>query len=186
MDATPTNIRTVNPIKIRPVTAIDVSNIVRLLLEWHSTSMIQYPPPVENDVLRWVAGVLDIGYIGAAERAGRIIGTIGIEPRQFQWNKATWFLGDAFFYVNPNYRRSGVATALLHAAKLYAAARRAPLVLAILTGDQPEKLERYYSIQGGIYAGGIMTFGLAPQEKTDELPVRLERRQHDNGSAAAS
>lgn len=174
-----------NQIVIREATPGDASNVMRLLLEWHGTAMIEYPAPREIDVLKWVTRLFENGgHVVVAERSreeqdlrkgprsGRLVGAMGMEPRVFEWNRAAWYFGDAFFYVNSFYRRMGAASALLKAARLHAAARKIPLVMAIITGNQPEKLERYYNINGGIYAGGIMTFGLPTQEISDVVPLR--------------
>jgi GNAT superfamily N-acetyltransferase len=152
-------------IKVRNATARDASNIVRLLMDWHRNADLQWPEANEMDVLSWVCSVLDNGEVIVAERAGRLIGVLGLGARPLEWNREHWVLHDKFFFVSPAYRRGGAADALITRAKTLAASHQVPLVMSIISGRNTERLERYYQIKGGEYAGGVMVFGIPRHEQ---------------------
>ena len=147
-------------IKIRTANAKDASNIVRLLFDWFSETDLGWPEPDDVDMLSWVSEVMRTGRIFVAERSGRLIGVVGVQQQPFKWNRSAWYFGDAFFFVTPAYRRGGVANALMKAVQTHAASHGLPLVMGIITGRNTDVLERWYRIQGGEYAGGVMTFGI--------------------------
>lgn len=147
-------------IKIRGAQVKDVSNIVRLLMDWPEAADLDWPEPREADVLVWVTQVITQGHIKLAERSGRLIGVLGLMPRNYKWNLDAWYFSDAFFYVHPSYRKGGVADALMKAAQSHCASHQLPLVMGIITGRNTERLERFYRITGGEYAGGTMVFGI--------------------------
>lgn len=151
-------------IVIRNAGPRDASNVVRLLMEWHDSIGIEYPQPIEGDVLKWVVAIMTNGYVIVAERAGRLIGTIGVQPTPLPFNMKEVVLRDQFFYVTKAHRDGGVANALMKKVQAWAAIGRIPLIMNIISGLNTEKLDRYYQIQGGIYAGGTLVFGLPAKE----------------------
>lgn len=133
-------------------------------MEWHDSTGIEYPQPVEDDVLKWVVAIMTNGYVIVAERAGRLIGTIGVQPAPLPFNMKEVVLRDQFFYVTKAHRDGGVANALMKKVQTWAAMGRIPLVMNIISGLNTEKLDRFYKIQGGVYAGGTLVFGLPKKE----------------------
>ena len=160
--SSPTGNRTA--IQIRRASARDASNIVRLLMEWHESVGIEYPEANEEDVLRWVVAILTNGFVTVADRAGRIIGVIGVQATPFAWNLKKMHFRDAFFYVSAAHRKGGVADALMKAVQGHAATQGIPLMMSIISGKGSEHLERFYRIQGGHYVGGTLIFGLPEKE----------------------
>jgi GNAT superfamily N-acetyltransferase len=155
-------------IKVRTAGARDASNIVRLLFDWFNETDLGWPQPDDVDMLAWVTDVMQKGRIFVAERSGRLIGVVGIKPQVFSWNRSAWYFGDSFFFVAPAYRRGGVANALMKAVQTHAASAGLPLVMGIITGRNTDALQRWYRIQGGEYAGGIMAFGIERLQRNAE------------------
>jgi predicted N-acetyltransferase YhbS len=155
-------------IKIRTAGARDASNIVRLLFDWFNETDLGWPEPNDVDMLNWVSGVMRNGRVFVAERSGRLIGVVGIQEQTFSWNRSAHYYGDTFFFVTPAYRRGGVANALMKAVQTHAASAGLPLVMGIITGRHTDALERWYRIQGGQYAGGVITFGIERLQRSQE------------------
>lgn len=133
-------------------------------MEWHDSVGIEYPEPHEDDVLKWVVSIMTNGYVVVAERAGRLIGAIGVQPTPLPFNLKEVVLRDQFFYVSKAHREGGVANALMKKVQAWAAAGRLPLIMNIISGLNTEKLDRFYRIQGGTYAGGTLVFGLPTKD----------------------
>lgn len=151
-------------ITITDATGYDATRIARLLNEWFTVSAIEWPKPSSTQLVGWVLNVIDGGYVVIAEADGRLYGVGGIEPFYMPWNRDELVMKDSFFYVQPAHRKRGVADGLLTALKLYCVKRELPLIMGIISGTNTEKLDRYYQIRGGKYAGGTMVFGLPAKE----------------------
>ena len=153
----------------------DAKRIAKLIEEWVVTSAIPWPQAQTDPTIEWVLHTIDHGYVVVAEKDGRLLGIAGIQPCYLPWNVDQPMMRDAFFYVpraksanalsqerveRAARRVPGVADALMTAIKLYCAKRSLPLLMEIISGLETDKLERWYGIKGGRYAGGVMVFGL--------------------------
>lgn len=150
----------------------DTKRIARLLEQWMETTAISWPEPVPEHLEEWVLGVIDAGYVVIAEKSGRLVGCAGVMPSYMPWNIDHAVLRDAFFFVprsrSEDHDRAGraarrvpgVANALITALKRHAEQVGMPLMMAIISGTDTEKLDRWYGIHGGQYAGGIYVFGM--------------------------
>lgn len=147
-------------IVITKANGYDATRIARLLKEWFSVSAIPWPEPEPTHLVGWVLNTIDAGYVAIAEKDGRLYGVAGIEPFTMPWAPGRPLMKDAFMYVPKAHRKLGVADALITALKLHCVELERPLVMGIITGVNTDKLERWYQIRGGKYAGGTMVFGL--------------------------
>lgn len=152
------------PITITRAAPYDAVRIARMLDEWFKVSAIQWPPSDPSAMVQWVSHVIEHGYVVIAEKDERLFGVAGIQPVYLPWNLEQPILRDQFFYVPPAHRKLGVADALMSAMKIKAAKMQMPLMMAIISGVNTDKLDRWYGIKGGRYAGGVLVFGLPDKE----------------------
>lgn len=150
----------------------DAHRVARMLLDWIEVSEIPWPPAALPAVTEWVEDTILGGYVVIAEKSGRLLGTAGIRKTFLPWNPETPVFSDVFFFVpktrgdDPERiaraarRVPGVANALMDALKMYCARRETPLVMAIICGADADKVDRWYQIKGGRYAGGTYVFGM--------------------------
>jgi len=143
----------------------DAGRIAKLLEDWFTVSSIQWPVSHPGSMVAWALNVINNGYVVTAQISGRLLGVAGIQPCYLPWNVEQPLMRDAFFYVPEKGRRHGVANALIDACKLYCAKRGMPLIMEIISGVDTDKLEAWYGIKGGKYAGGVMVFGLPVKEE---------------------
>jgi GNAT superfamily N-acetyltransferase len=72
--------------------------------------------------------------VWVAEEDGKIIGSIGLAENS-PWYSDAVYLGDAWLYVLPEFRRTGVGKDLIAVAKTFAAEKDKPLILGIYNID---------------------------------------------------
>jgi GNAT superfamily N-acetyltransferase len=172
-------------IKVRAADAEDLSNVYRLMMEWHKSTGIAYPPVEPSHTIAWITNTLIGGRMVVADRAGRIVGALGMSEKGFPWNDRARHMQTEFFFVLPGFRKRGVAAALIDAAKVIAANKGMPLMMSITSGMHAEKVDRFAAIKGGIYAGGNFVFGLDAVGEDGSLRQGREQRQLDDTSQAA-
>lgn len=153
---------------INPAKPYDATRIARLLSEWHRLASIEWPEIDDVALVQWVLNTIHHGYVGHAEREGRLLGVAGVSPGFVPWNPREMILRDQFFYVNEIGRKAGVPNALMDAIKVYAASRNMPLFMQIVSGWQTERLEKWYELKGGHYIGGTFAFGVPLKTETEK------------------
>ncbi len=148
-------------IEIRPGRALDACNIVRLFQHFQAESTIIYPPVNDLDALRWVIDVMSTGDLIVAETdAGRIVGAIGLVPRQWEWNAESWYMRASFYQVLAQFRKGGTGKALLDGAHAIAKSRNVQMVVGVMTADENvDKKERFFGMNGMHYCGGNFVSG---------------------------
>lgn len=154
----------------------DAPAIAKLLEGWIEVSSIEWPPIEPNALIEWVLHVIDQGYVVMAKGDGRLLGVAGIMPGYVPWNMNVPIMRDSFFFVpkarstsqhhaaqervkNAARRVPPVANGLMDALKLYCAKRKKPLIMEVISGVNTDKLDRWYQIKGGKYAGGVYVYG---------------------------
>ena len=130
------------------------------MAEWVSSSTLELPPPIDEDVERWVSDTLAIGRVLLAERSGRALGCCGLVRMASPWNTTQDYMGNTFFYVSRAHRHTGVSMALASECRAVAAAWELPLVLNI-TGNtnSPQATVGAYKADGFAYSGSTLTAG---------------------------
>lgn len=102
--------------EVRPATAMDSVNIVRLLKGQHAESAARLLAPFEDQkVLQYVTATLGNKYAFSivAEASGRLIGSVAMSPIPLPWAGNVVVLGEAWFAVVPACRDKGIADRLL-------------------------------------------------------------------------
>lgn len=104
-------------ITIRPATAMDSVNIVRLLKAQYDEAAVRHLATFDEDeILRYVTRTItpDPGnplraYILVAEKDGRILASLALTPVPVPWNKSILVLMESWFAIVPQYRTKGIA-----------------------------------------------------------------------------
>lgn len=104
-------------ITIRPATAMDSVNIVRLLKAQYDEAAVHAVAPFDEDeILRYVTRSITPepgnplrAYILVAEKDGRIFGSLALTPVPLPWNRAFMVLMESWFAIVPKYRDKDLA-----------------------------------------------------------------------------
>jgi predicted N-acetyltransferase YhbS len=107
-------------ISVRPATAMDSVNIVRLLKAQYDEAAVRDLAPFDEDeILRYVTRTITPdpnnpfrAYLLVAEKDGRILASLALTPIPLPWNKAFIVLMESWFAVVPQYRTKGLADKL--------------------------------------------------------------------------
>jgi GNAT superfamily N-acetyltransferase len=108
-------------------------------------------------VLNWI--VQHVAYATfIAEVDGQSVGTIALR-QDSTWYSDDLHITDGWFYVLPNYRKSGVGVALLEAAKKFAEDKGLPLLIGVFNMGNAlqtcQMLERHgFKMAGGLFLSG--------------------------------
>lgn len=108
-------------IVIRPATAMDSVNLVRLLKSGYEESAARKIAPFdEQEILRYVSEVINPSnkqmpatYCTVAEKEGRLLGSLALTPRPVPWHPRTWVMMENWFAVAVSNRIKGVDGMLL-------------------------------------------------------------------------
>jgi hypothetical protein len=157
------------PITIRRAAILEAANIVRLLKScWSEQTTL--PPERVNDhkALAWVMRTISEGAVFVADRAGRLIGSIGVVPKVEQMSDDC-FIDQAWLYTVPfntkvnagemgvdeaNALRRETAEALIAEVEKFADAMELPFKAQLLAVN-PADLDRVYERRGYLYFGGV-------------------------------
>lgn len=149
----------------RPEDAFGIVDTMRLAL---AESTTPYPEP---DMPYCVQAMLDLiaqGLVAVARgpSRSRIVGCLMLDIGHWPWmhpnNRAGQHLYNQHFWVEPRYRRGGVARDFLKFAKRVSDERNLPLVIEITSiSDDADLRDRFVRISGLTYTGG--KFFRAPQ-----------------------
>lgn len=102
---------------------------------------------------------IDTGMMLVAEYGGVLVGVMAFHLARPIWNPNVFRMHNAVFHVDPAHRQSGVADALITAAKDMA--NRMPnvsLIVGICSSIYPELKDRYMRSRGMKYIGGMFIF----------------------------
>lgn len=87
------------------------------------------------------------GVVGAVEKDGKIVASIGLKCNQSLWYSNDWFLEEQWNFVLPEYRKSDYAKRLIEFAKWSSFNTNAPLIMGIVTKKKLEAKMRLYQRQ---------------------------------------
>lgn len=113
---------------------------------------------VEKGLL-WGIKNIECGAWVVEDAAGKVLGTIGVH-RTSPWYSDEEYLADGWFYVLPEYRKTGVGKMLLDAAIEFAKEQKMPLIVGVFnmddTGKKIEIMNRMgLKLIGGLFATGV-------------------------------
>ena len=128
-----------NTITYEAAVAEDLYGICELLHVMHAENGIGGLNPQKTE--QAVANVIDAGVVLIALDGERIVASVGLEHQPW-WYSDDLYIGDLWTFVHPEYRRSKIAPRLVRRAREYARELGLPLVMAVLTPNQPERAEK--------------------------------------------
>jgi GNAT superfamily N-acetyltransferase len=97
--------------------------------------------------------------IWVAEHDKEVVGCLSLTHHYWPWSKSAFFLGDDWFWVEPQHRPGGAAKKLLDEAKQCARDLKVPLFLTLAFGGMDVALkDRFAKMQGFTYKGGRFCF----------------------------
>ena len=89
---------------------------------------------------------------------GKIVGSIGLQLGQLWYTDRSRY-GDKWFYVLPEYRSQGIATALIKQVKEFAKTSEYPITLGIYNMDDIERKIKFFQRAGLKLAGSTFYVG---------------------------
>lgn len=102
-------------IDIRPTTAMDSVNIVRLIKEgWKETPTSRVSLFNDHAMLEYVTKTIAHAFTLVADLHGRVLGSIALVPIRMPWSKDA-VMAEAWFAVQPPQREKGIPEQLLEA-----------------------------------------------------------------------
>jgi GNAT superfamily N-acetyltransferase len=108
--------------------------------------------------LKWVVFNVDQMAFGV-EDDGKLVGSLGLH-RTSPWYSDSEYLADGWFYVLPEYRKTGVGKMLIGAAKKYAAEANLPLIIGVFTSEDADTKAQVMQRLGLTMVGGLFATGV--------------------------
>lgn len=142
----------------------DVVDVCRCLVEWLESAAKHYPSADPAALASWVLNCITEGYVVIAERPRerrKVVGVAGMIAARVPWNPRIFVYRDQFFYVPKAHRSSGIAKNLMTQLQIKASQDGVPLMMAVISGTNIEKVDKWYELQGNAYVGGTFVFGLS-------------------------
>jgi GNAT superfamily N-acetyltransferase len=108
--------------------------------------------------IQWV--VFNVNQMAfGVEDEGKLVGSIGLH-RTSPWYSDSEYLADGWFYVLPEYRKTGVGKMLIDAAKKFAEEAKLPLIVGVFTSEDADTKAQVMqklglSMVGGLFAAGV-------------------------------
>lgn len=140
---------------IRPAHYDDIMGIVTTI-EHARQSMTRHVPEAEYPyAMQYTLELIGQGQCWVVVASETIVGVAMLEQRHWPWNRRAAFLENVHFWVEPAYRRSGVAAKLLRAMREKALDMGLPLRIVLSFPDGAEAVkDRWARMQGLEYTGG--------------------------------
>lgn len=108
--------------------------------------------------IKWVIYNVNEAAFGV-EEGGKLVGSLGLH-RTSPWYSDSEYLADGWFYVLPEYRKTGVGKMLIDAAKHHAEEAKVPLIIGVFTsedaGTKAQVMQKLgLTMVGGLFAAGV-------------------------------
>ena len=108
--------------------------------------------------LQWV--MFNVGHMTfGVEDDGKLVGSLGLH-RTSPWYSDSEYLADGWFYVLPEYRKTGVGKMLIDAAKNYATEAKLPLIIGVFTSEDADTKAQVMQKLGLTMVGGLFAVGV--------------------------
>jgi GNAT superfamily N-acetyltransferase len=93
------------------------------------------------------------------EEDGKLVGTLGLH-RTAPWYSDSEYLADGWFYVLPEYRKTGVGKMLIDEAKKFAEEVKLPLIIGVFTSEDATTKAQVMQKLGLTMVGGLFAAGV--------------------------
>ena len=93
------------------------------------------------------------------EDDGKLVGTLGLH-RTSPWYSDSEYLADGWFYVLPEYRKTGVGKMLIDEAKKFAEEVKLPLIIGVFTSEDADTKAQVMKKLGLTTVGGLFAAGV--------------------------
>ena len=93
------------------------------------------------------------------EDEGKLVGSVGLH-RTSPWYSDSEYLADGWFYVLPEYRKTGVGKMLIDAAKKFAEEAKLPLIIGVFTSEDADTKAQVMKKLGLTMVGGLFAAGV--------------------------
>lgn len=108
--------------------------------------------------IRWV--VFNVNQMAfGVEEDGKLVGTLGLH-RTSPWYSDSEYLADGWFYVLPEYRKTGVGKMLIDEAKKFAEEVKLPLIIGVFTSEDADTKAQVMQKLGLTMVGGLFAAGV--------------------------
>ena len=109
--------------------------------------------------VKWVVYNVDQMAFGVMNDEGRLVGSLGLH-RTSPWYSDSEYLADGWFYVLPEYRKTGVGKMLIDEAKKFANEVKLPLIIGVFTSEDVETKVKVMQKMGMTMVGGLFAAGV--------------------------
>lgn len=108
--------------------------------------------------VQWV--IYNVGQVAfGVEDKGKLIGSLGLH-RTTPWYSDSEYLADGWFYVLPEYRKTGVGKMLIDEAKKFAEEAKLPLIIGVFTSEDADTKAQVMQKLGLTMVGGMFAAGV--------------------------
>lgn len=108
--------------------------------------------------VQWVVFNVNQMAFGVEEN-GKLVGTLGLH-RTSPWYSDSEYLADGWFYVLPEYRKTGVGKMLIDEAKKFAEEVKLPLIIGVFTSEDADTKAQVMKKLGLTTVGGLFAAGV--------------------------
>jgi GNAT superfamily N-acetyltransferase len=140
----------------------DLKKVIGLLVEHFVPEHKMGPLSAINVNLekgvKWVIYNVEQVAFGVEDN-GKLVGSLGLH-RTSPWYSDSEYLADGWFYVLPEYRKTGVGKMLIDAAKKHAAEADLPLIIGVFTSEDAEIKAQVMQKLGLTMVGGMFATGV--------------------------
>lgn len=109
--------------------------------------------------VRWVLYNVSQKAFGVEDENGRLIGSLGLH-KTTPWYSDSEYLADGWFYVLPEYRKTGVGKMLIDEAKKFAEQTKLPLIIGVFTSEDADTKAQVMQKLGLTMVGGLFAAGV--------------------------
>ena len=108
--------------------------------------------------VQWV--IYNVGQVAfGVEDEGKLVGSLGLH-RTTPWYSDSEYLADGWFYVLPEYRKTGVGKMLIDEAKKFAEEAKLPLIVGVFTSEDANTKAQVMQKLGLTMVGGLFAAGV--------------------------
>lgn len=109
--------------------------------------------------VKWVVFNVNQMAFGVENEEGQLVGSLGLH-RTSPWYSDSEYLADGWFYVLPEYRKTGVGKMLIDEAKKFADQAKLPLIIGVFTSEDAETKAKVMQKMGMTMVGGMFAVGV--------------------------